>query len=78
MPMKSPAKLVRHDKGAACEMGAVDIGLEGFGECPIVGPNTCARAVPFGYGFLCTLTLAVTDEGEVGGRAYSNGSAGRP
>ena len=34
-----------------CE--TLDLGLEGFSECPQVGPSTCEFAVPFGYGFLC-------------------------
>jgi hypothetical protein len=34
-----------------CE--TLDIGLEGFEECPCTGPNSCRYALPFGYGFLC-------------------------
>ena len=30
-----------------------DLGLTGFAECRISGPNPCPYAVPFGYGFLC-------------------------
>ncbi len=30
-----------------------DLGLEGFVECPRVGPNDCEFALPFGYGYLC-------------------------
>lgn len=35
----------------ACK--TLDLGLEGFSECPRNGPNSCSFAVPFGYGFLC-------------------------
>lgn len=31
----------------------LDLGVEGFTECPQVGPNDCQYAVPFGYAFLC-------------------------
>jgi hypothetical protein len=31
----------------------IDLGLEGFRECSLVGPNACKYAVPFGYAFLC-------------------------
>ncbi len=37
----------------APECVTLDLGLEGFSECPQIGPNTCDFAVPFGYGFLC-------------------------
>ena len=37
----------------ALQCETLDLGLEGFSECPQVGPNTCEFAVPFGYGFLC-------------------------
>jgi hypothetical protein len=30
-----------------------DIGLAGFAECQISGPNLCPYAMPFGYSFLC-------------------------
>jgi len=30
-----------------------DIGLNGFAECQISGPNLCPYAMPFGYSFLC-------------------------
>ena len=30
-----------------------DIGLNGFAECQISGPNPCPYAMPFGYSFLC-------------------------
>lgn len=36
---------------AAC--ATLDLGLDGFVECPNVGPNNCQFALPFGYGFLC-------------------------
>ena len=32
---------------------AVNIGVSGFAECLCEGPNNCAFALPFGYGFLC-------------------------
>ena len=31
-----------------------DIGLKGFAECQISGPNQCPYAMPFGYSFLCS------------------------
>jgi len=31
-----------------------DIGLVGFAECQISGPNQCPYAMPFGYSFLCS------------------------
>ena len=31
----------------------LDLGLDGFRECPQVGPNVCKYALPFGYAFLC-------------------------
>jgi hypothetical protein len=34
----------------------LDLGLEGFVECPRVGPNDCEFALPFGYGYLCRET----------------------
>ena len=37
----------------ASECVTLDLGLEGFRECPQIGPSTCAFAIPFGYGFLC-------------------------
>jgi hypothetical protein len=30
-----------------------DIGLAGFAECQMSGPNLCTYALPFGYCFLC-------------------------
>ena len=30
-----------------------DIGLSGFAECQMAGPNLCPYAMAFGYGFLC-------------------------
>ncbi len=30
-----------------------DIGLDGFAECQMSGPNPCPYAMPFGYSFLC-------------------------
>ena len=30
-----------------------DVGLDGFAECQITGPNQCPYAMPFGYSFLC-------------------------
>ena len=30
-----------------------DIGLTGFAECQMAGPNQCPYAMPFGYSFLC-------------------------
>ncbi|HUH95779.1 MAG TPA: hypothetical protein VLZ89_00365 [Anaerolineales bacterium] len=30
-----------------------DVGLTGFAECQMAGPNPCPYALPFGYGFLC-------------------------
>jgi hypothetical protein len=30
-----------------------EVGLMGFAECQISGPNQCPHAMPFGYGFLC-------------------------
>ena len=30
-----------------------DIGLAGFAECQMSGPNLCPYAMPFGYSFLC-------------------------
>ena len=30
-----------------------DVGLDGFAECQMSGPNSCPYAMPFGYGFLC-------------------------
>ena len=30
-----------------------DVGLSGFAECQMFGPNLCPYAMPFGYGFLC-------------------------
>ena len=30
-----------------------DIGVAGFAECQISGPNPCPYAMPFGYSFLC-------------------------
>ena len=30
-----------------------DIGLAGFAECQMSGPNQCSYALPFGYSFLC-------------------------
>lgn len=30
-----------------------DIGLAGFAECQMSGPNLCPYALPFGYCFLC-------------------------
>jgi len=30
-----------------------DIGVDGFAECQMFGPNLCPYAMPFGYGFLC-------------------------
>lgn len=49
----------------------LDLGLEGFLECPQIGPNTCAFAVPFGYGFLCEKPefVAVPQEGRAKGSA---------
>jgi hypothetical protein len=38
-------------QGFTCE--TLDLGLDGFRECPEVGPTVCDFAVPFGYGFLC-------------------------
>jgi hypothetical protein len=34
-----------------CE--TLDLGLDGFRECPQTGPSSCQYALPFGYGFLC-------------------------
>ena len=31
-----------------------EIGLDGFAECRMSGPNQCSHAVPFGYCFLCS------------------------
>jgi hypothetical protein len=36
-----------------CPCTTLDLGLDGFRECPEVGPNDCHFAVAFGYGFLC-------------------------
>jgi hypothetical protein len=46
----------QHDAGnvlvdKACH--TIELGLQGFRECPQVGPNACKYAVPFGYAFLC-------------------------
>ncbi len=30
-----------------------DIGISGFAECQMSGPNLCQYALPFGYCFLC-------------------------
>jgi|GEM_PF-1151877 len=30
-----------------------DIGVTGFAECQMSGPNPCSYAMPFGYCFLC-------------------------
>jgi len=30
-----------------------DVGLTGFAECQMSGPNQCPYAMPFGYSFLC-------------------------
>ncbi len=30
-----------------------DIGIDGFAECQMSGPNLCPYALPFGYCFLC-------------------------
>jgi len=30
-----------------------DIGVAGFAECQMSGPNPCSYAMPFGYCFLC-------------------------
>jgi hypothetical protein len=30
-----------------------DVGLNGFAECQMEGPNQCPYAMPFGYAFLC-------------------------
>ncbi len=45
--------LTKSTKPRAPECVTVDLGLEGFSECPQIGPSTCDFAVPFGYAFLC-------------------------
>lgn len=32
----------------------LDLGIEGFSECPRIGPSPCRYALPFGYSFLCS------------------------
>ena len=32
---------------------ASDVGLSGFTECQMSGPNSCPYALAFGYSFLC-------------------------
>jgi hypothetical protein len=45
----------RIEKEPPCKGGrTLDLGLEGFAECPQVGPNACRYALPFGYSFLCS------------------------
>ena len=39
-----------------CLSKTLDLGLEGYSECPRTGPAACEFAVPFGYGFLCAHT----------------------
>jgi hypothetical protein len=47
-PQDDAGKRPEHE---ACH--TIDLGLEGFRECSLVGPNACKYAVPFGYAFLC-------------------------
>ncbi len=50
-------KTTSGSKTGAClaskDCQVVDIGIDGFAECLMSGPNTCKYALPFGYCFLC-------------------------
>lgn len=47
----SKKSTVAKTKEGRCEV--LEIGIQGFAECPCKGPNTCRYAMPFGYAFLC-------------------------
>lgn len=52
MHRAQPDKDIDKNRGQeACH--TMDLGLDGFRECPQVGPNACRYALPFGYAFLC-------------------------
>jgi hypothetical protein len=52
--MSTPRKHARASaKSQADVCKTIDLGLEGFSECPLIGPNACSFAMPFGYGYLC-------------------------
>ena len=48
---KQAGTTTRKQSSEACP--TIDLGLDGFTECPRVGPNACRYALPFGYSFLC-------------------------
>ena len=50
---QTPTKNARPKQRSTHACQTLDLGLEGFRECPEAGPNACVYAVPFGYGFLC-------------------------
>ena len=49
----------------------LDIGLDGFAECPRVGPSACRYAVPFGYCFLCNHPRLINPDQRAGGPLQS-------
>jgi hypothetical protein len=52
--MKFPAPTagtIRRLNSGRCQV--LDIGIAGYAECLLGGPNTCRHAMPFGYAFLC-------------------------
>ena len=52
--MSIPRKhTLKSAKSGALQCVTLDLGLDGFRECPQVGPLRCEFAMPFGYGFLC-------------------------
>ncbi len=55
--MASMDKKTTGSKAGAClaskDCQVVDIGIDGFAECLMSGPNSCKYALPFGYCFLC-------------------------
>ena len=52
--MASPSeKLARPSERSATDCAPLDLGVTGYAECQIMGPNDCRYALPFGYAFLC-------------------------
>jgi hypothetical protein len=49
--IRSKSKSLETEEVPDCQV--LDLGIDGYAECPRSGPNTCSYALPFGYAFLC-------------------------
>ena len=58
-------------KPAAESCRTRDIGIEGYVECLLQGPNACRYALPFGYCFLCCSPAVVGRAATAKGRMPS-------